>query len=324
MKKAPSPQDFTTPEFKNIYSKVERSGNTDIVTLNAQMSRIIDEYDCGFAWGQNPLKLTRVSGQSNGVNFTLVLSGLEADCRYSYYAFVNNGEYEVRSKILEFKTNEVDYQQPVDPPTPPPADGEIAISDPSFLSYLMGLCDNDKDGKISIDEAKAVRKMEFCTDEIKILDGIQYFSNLDVLKACGSLWKGKLEGLDLRFNSSLDTLECRYNKINYLQLPIGSALKSMDCSFNMLENIDFNTCVGIEVLNCFSNKLSGLDLRKLSELRELKCGMNVIDTLDVSNNLKLKTLDLSDSPTLKGVYVARGQKIENIIAENSIDFKFKE
>ena len=65
-----------------------------------------------------------------------------------------------------------------------------------------------------------------------------------------------------------------------------------------------------------------LDLYPLKELEELTCGMNSFKELDVSNNLKLKLLDLSDSPTLETVYVARGQKIENIIAENRINFKF--
>ena len=45
---------------------------------------------------------------------------------------------------------------------------------------------------------------------------------------------------------------------------------------------------------------------------------------DVSDNLNLKLLDLSDSPHLKTVYVARGQKIQTIIAENSIEFKYKD
>lgn len=324
MKQAPSPQDFTAPEFENIVSRVERSGNTDIVILNAEMNRNIEEYKCGFAWGKNPLKLTRVSGQTKGEQFTLILSGLEADCVYSYYAFVNNGDYEIKSKILEFKTNKIDYQEPITPPTPPPSDGGITVSDAKFLSYLLGLCDNNGDGKISMAEAESVTKIDVCTDEIKLLDGIQYFSKLDVLKSCGSLWNGKLEGLDLSYNGELDSLECRYNHINYLQLPRGTSLKSLDCSFNDLETIDLSSSVGLEILNCFSNKLSKLDLSKLRELRELKCGMNTIEVLDVSYNLKLKVLDLSDSPTLKTVYVARGQKIDIIIAENSIDFKFKE
>lgn len=50
--------------------------------------------------------------------------------------------------------------------------------------------------------------------------------------------------------------------------------------------------------------------------------MNAFETLDVSYCHSLRLLDLTDSPMLKTVYVARGQTIETIIADNSIRFKY--
>ena len=80
----------------------------------------------------------------------------------------------------------------------------------------------------------------------------------------------------------------------------------------------------LKKLDCFGNGIVNLNLKPLKSLEELVCGMNSFQTLDVSDNLNLKLLDLSDSPYLKTVYVARGQKIQTIIAENSIEFKYKD
>ena len=102
------------------------------------------------------------------------------------------------------------------------------------------------------------------------------------------------------------------------------SLKELNCRFNDMTNLNLNIVTHLKRLDCFGNKLSNLNLAKLQDLEELICGMNGFSTLDVSANSKLKVLDLSDSPFLNTVYVARGQKIETIIAENQINFKFKD
>ena len=67
-----------------------------------------------------------------------------------------------------------------------------------------------------------------------------------------------------------------------------------------------------------------LDLSTLVNLEELTCGLNSFETLNLSNNLKLKKLDLSDSPSLKTVYLRKVQKIAEIIASNNIAIKYLE
>ena len=52
--------------------------------------------------------------------------------------------------------------------------------------------------------------------------------------------------------------------------------------------------------------------------------MNSFKILDVSGNPKLKLLDLSDSPDLEIVYVAKGQKINELIVDNNVKIKYKE
>ncbi|MGM9736561.1 MAG: hypothetical protein ACI3ZL_09140 [Candidatus Cryptobacteroides sp.] len=211
-----------------------------------------------------------------------------------------------------------------DTPSPilPPEGVGITISDNNFLQYLLSLCDADKDGVILAEEAATVQKIDVCTDNIRTLDGIQYFTSITDLVADGTVWNGKLTSVCLEYNSKLERFSCRYNHISSFLLP--ASLIELDMRFNNITNPDFRTVPHLKKLDCFGCSITRLDLKPLAELEELVCGMNSFETLDVSCNLNLKLLDLSDSPYLKTVYVARGQKIATIIAENSIDFKYKE
>lgn len=211
-----------------------------------------------------------------------------------------------------------------EPPTPvmPPEGVAITVSDNNFLKYLLGLCDSDADGMILPEEAETVQHIEVCTDNIRTLDGIQYFTSIKTLVADGSIWNGKLAALSLKYNGVLEKLSCRYNHISAFQFP--ASLIELDMRFNNVSEPDFSSLKNLKKLDCFGCGITRLNLKPLKSLEKLVCGMNSFETLDVSYNLNLKLLDLSDSPTLKTVYVARGQKIQTIIADNSIDFKYKE
>ena len=211
-----------------------------------------------------------------------------------------------------------------DTPSPilPPEGVGITISDNYFLQYLLPLCDADQDGVILAEEAATVQKIEICTDNIRTLDGIQYFTSITDLVADGTVWNGKLTSVSLEYNGKLERFSCRYNHISSFLLPASRI--ELDMKFNNVTDPDFKTVPHLKKLDCFGNSMTRLDLKPLKELEELVCGMNSFETLDVSYNLNLKLLDLSDSPNLKTVYVARGQKIQTIIAENSIDFKYKD
>lgn len=211
-----------------------------------------------------------------------------------------------------------------EPPTPvmPPEGVAITVSDDIFLNYVLGLCDSDNDGAILPAEAATVQSIEVCTDNIRTLDGIQYFTSVKSLSVDGTVWNGKLTALSLEYNGVLERLSCRYNHITAIKLP--ASLTELDMRFNNVTQPDFSPLKNLKKLDCFGNGIVNLNLKPLKSLEELVCGMNSFQTLDVSDNLNLKLLDLSDSPYLKTVYVARGQKIQTIIAENSIEFKYKD
>ncbi|MGN1211870.1 MAG: hypothetical protein ACI4TM_09300 [Candidatus Cryptobacteroides sp.] len=209
-------------------------------------------------------------------------------------------------------------------PTPilPPEGVGITISDSNFLKYLLTLCDKDNDGVILSEEAASVEEIVVCTDEISTLDGIQYFTSVKNIEANGSVWKGKLTSVALNYNGRLERFSCRYNHITSILLP--ASLLELDMRFNNVTKPDFSCTPNLKKLDCFGNGMTELNLEPLKSLQELVCGMNNFATLDVSWCPNLELLDLSESTTLKTVYIARGQKIKMIIAENNIEFKYKD
>ncbi len=219
------------------------------------------------------------------------------------------------------------YAEPEPEPEPKPApvlppSGGIVITDDNFEAYLLSLCDANGDKAISTAEAQSVKSMDFCTDNIIYLDGIQYFTNLNSLSARGSVWKGRLTCEDFSKNTSLSYLDCSFNQIEDMNLPSG--LETLICRFNKLETLKLQGSGKLRKLDCYGNYLDTIDLSKCTSLEEFTCGLNNFTTLDLSCNLKLNYLDLSDCNNLKTVYLSRGQRIKTIIADNSIDFKYKD
>lgn len=358
--KIPEPQEIIVPEFVDVKYDFGTFLENRYAVLSASLSADNGIRDAGFMIGYNEASLSFKKAEIQDLSISIVLNFLEYDTEYCFYAKASNGMNEIRTRLIRFRTpkqgepfipgsdndgsgnngnssegggnNGGNEGYPPEggsgtdpePPTPvmPPEGVAITVSDNNFLGYLLGLCDSDNDGAILPEEAESVQNIEVCTDNIQTLDGIQFFTSVKTLVTDGSVWNGKLTALSLECNSVLERLSCRYNHISAFKFP--ASLIEIDMRFNDVSEPDFRSVPHLKKLDCFGNSMTRLDLKPLKELEELVCGMNSFETLDVSNNLNLKLLDLSDSPNLKTVYVARGQKIQTIISENSIDFKYKE
>ncbi|MGM9742512.1 MAG: hypothetical protein ACI3ZC_05590 [Candidatus Cryptobacteroides sp.] len=344
--KVTSPQDISVPEFIDIQYDFGTFLSNRYVVLSATLNTDAGIKDAGFMVGFNETALSYQTVAVKDLKITTVINFIDFDTEYCFYAKASNGMNEIRTRLVRFRTPaKEDGFKPGsgegdsggdnpggsgeggedsgenNPPLPPDGVG-ITVSDNNFLNYLLGICDEDKDGVILSGEAACVEEIEVCTDEIHTLDGVQYFSSLHSLTADGSVWKGQLTSIALNFNGRLEKLSCRYNHISSFLLP--SSLLELDLRFNDMVKPDFRDVPHLRKLDCFGNNITELDLSPLTELEELVCGMNSFSTLDVSVCPFLSYLDVGDSPYLKTVYVAKGQKIRTIIAENSVEFKYKE
>lgn len=348
------PPEDATPEFIEVKYEAGIALDKGYATLSARLTTDNGITVSGFMIGRDEVDLAFFKAGIENCSFSVRVDNLETETEYCFYARVGNGLNEIRTRLIRFKTGaagtsgteipdkpdnpgedpgnsgeepdnpgtgDPGKDNPGDPVLPPDGVG-ITISDPLFMQYLLSLYDSDADGKLVNEEAEAVETISVCTDGITTLDGVQYFRNLKSLDCCGSVWNGSLASLALNQNTSLDVLKCSYNQLTSISLP--SSLIEMECRFNKFQTLNLSGVPHLKRLDCFGNRLENLDLSGLPELESLTAGMNSFRTLDVSGNPNLKVLDLSDSPELEILYVAKGQRIEEMSVEYSVQIKYKE
>ena len=355
------PPEDATPEFIEVKYEAGIALDKGYATLSARLTTDNGITVSGFMIGRDEVDLAFFKAGIENCSFSVRVDNLETETEYCFYARVGNGLNEIRTRLIRFKTgaagtsgteipdnpgedpgnpgeepdnpgtgdsgkdntgeDNTGKDNPGDPILPPDGVG-ITISDPLFLQYLLSLYDSDADGKLVNEEAEAVETISVCADGITTLDGVQYFRNLKSLDCCGSVWNGSLASLALNRNTALDVLKCSYNQLTSISLP--SSLIEMECRFNKFQTLNLSGVPHLKRLDCFGNRLENLDLSGLPELESLTAGMNSFRTLDVSGNPNLKVLDLSDSPDLEILYVAKGQRIEEMSVEYNVQIKYKE
>lgn len=353
------PPEDATPEFIEVKYEAGIALDKGYATLSARLTTDNGITVSGFMIGRDEVDLAFFKAGIENCSFSVRVDNLETETEYCFYARVGNGLNEIRTRLIRFKTgaagtsgteipdkpdnpgedpgnsgeepdnpgtgdsgkDNTGKDNPGDPILPPDGVG-ITISDPLLLQYLLRLYDSDADGKLVNEEAEAVETISVCADGITTLDGVQYFRNLKSLDCCGSVWNGSLASLALNRNTALEVLKCSYNQLTSISLP--SSLIEMECRFNKFQTLNLSGVPHLKRLDCFGNRLENLDLSGLPELESLTAGMNSFRTLDVSGNPNLKVLDLSDSPDLEILYVAKGQRIEEMSVEYNVQIKYKE
>lgn len=348
------PPEDATPEFIEVKYEAGIALDKGYANLSARLTTDNGITVSGFMIGRDEVDLAFFKAGIENCSFSVRVDNLETETEYCFYARVGNGLNEIRTRLIRFKTGaagtsgteipdkpdnpgedpgnsgeEPDNPGTGDPgkdntgdPVLPPDGVGITISDPLFMQYLLSLYDSDADGKLVNEEAEAVETISVCADGITTLDGVQYFRNLKSLDCCGSVWNGSLASLALNRNTALEVLKCSYNQLTSISLP--SSLIEMECRFNKFQTLNLSGVPHLKRLDCFGNRLENLDLSGLPELESLTAGMNSFRTLDVSGNPNLKVLDLSDSPDLEILYVAKGQRIEEMSVEYNVQIKYKE
>ena len=127
----------------------------------------------------------------------------------------------------------------------------VEIPDPNFKAYLLEKFDANQDGKISLEEAKAVIEIDCSNRNIADLTGIEKFENLETLN-CNN---NRLEELDVRYNKKINRLVCTNNDADLLTIyfakssPLSNknyvqpAVNSEPGSANFGNPVDVNKCI---------------------------------------------------------------------------------
>lgn len=187
---------------------------------------------------------------------------------------------------------------------------EIALYDPEADNYTYYTVDVDKnkDGQISVNEAKEVKGWtsygENPGDSYNITDmsEIKYFTSLTHLESYDS----QLTSLDISNNAALTFLICYGNQLTNLDVSNNTALIYLICSENQLKNLDVSKCTALTYLSCDSNNLTSLDLSKNTKLKDLYCAENELEKLILYKN------NIIDSDSMEEIESEYGDIIEYV------------
>lgn len=211
------------------------------------------------------------------------------------------------------------------------------IKDKTLKTVLMA-ADTDGDGKISLEEAAALKSVEYegtGEDESTImsLEGLEFFTGLEKIV----LPNNNFLELDLSGRTALTDVDVSGNKeITSINLKGCSALKTVNASLDKalesmdlqgcpslvsciafgtkLKAIDVSSCTLLESLIVYAGSLTSLDVSACKVLTNLNAGCStltsvklpansVITSLSLSESSKLSSLDLSVLPGLKSLSI---------------------
>ena len=190
---------------------------------------------------------------------------------------------------------------------------ETNFPDQIFRNYVSANCDQVRDRMLSKSEIAATTEFYLSSNNIYSLKGIEYFTSLQRLDCS---WN-KLTTLDLSSNTALTFLSCYSNYLTSLNVSGNTALTTLDCSGNYLTSLDVSGNIALVSLSCGDNQLTSLDMSSNTALTTLDCSGNYLTSLDMSSNTaltslycgenKLTSLDLSGNTALTSLSCSSNQ-----------------
>ena len=180
------------------------------------------------------------------------------------------------------------------------ATGDIKLDaahfpDANFQKYLSENVDTNKDGSLSAAERDAVTEINVQNARIKSLNGIQYFTQLVMLRC----YNNQLTKLDVSKNTQLKYLWCYNNQLTELDVSKNIQLAAVVCWNNQLTKLDVSKNMQMTILYCDNNQLKSLDVSKNAKLMSLHCDNNQLTKLDVSKNAQLEILYCDNNQLMK-------------------------
>lgn len=173
---------------------------------------------------------------------------------------------------------------------------ETNFPDATFRQAVADYYDDNGDGFLSTDERNVTYMsvtgmIDTDSETIKNLKGIEYFTNLQVLR-CGGIG---LEKLDVMILLNLKELSCQGNNLTVLSLQNNPQLEKLNCSDNDLSSMSFSGNLKLTMLHCYANSLTSLDVSQLLNLEDFRCDQNKLNALNLTQNTKLTTLNCSQN-----------------------------
>ncbi len=170
--------------------------------------------------------------------------------------------------------------------------------------FIMTDVDTNDDGEIQVTEAQAVICLRVAEFNIQSMEGIQAFSNLQILN-CNV---NQITEIDVSENLALTALDCQSNQLSELDVTNNSNLDRLNCWNNSLTELDVSQNSNLRVLSCSINQLTSIDVSQNPLLWMFSCNINQIESLDVSQNSDLVSILCYDNQ-LTSLNIKNGNNI---------------
>lgn len=151
----------------------------------------------------------------------------------------------------------------------------ISIPDVGFETALINAGIDTElilDGRMIKDDTKGVKTISANNFAITNLEGIQYFTDLEVFSAS----QNAIPTVNLGNNLKLVNLDLSKNNLSNLNLSPNNKLIQLTVFENQINQLNITQCVNLEVLVADHNRLSALDLTRCTLLKTLGLGFNLL------------------------------------------------
>lgn len=171
------------------------------------------------------------------------------------------------------------------------------MDDLVFMKYCYDNFDVNQDGKLSRNEANAVKVIKMFSKNsssqfyaLKSLKGIDSFPNLIELDCTGT----SLESVNLSKNTKLEIIDIDETKITSIDVSKCTELKELGISGTKISQLNLTKNTKLEDLYAYNSGLTSIDVSKCPELKYLNLGRTKVTDLDISNNTKIERLYFGD------------------------------
>jgi Leucine-rich repeat (LRR) protein len=194
----------------------------------------------------------------------------------------------------------------------------ISFADTNFKKALLThdpYIDKNNDKEISQLEAEAVRELKLASKNIKSLDGIEYFTQLNTIDCSAN----QLTSISFPKNDGLEYLDCSSNQLTSIGIDSNGVLHDLYCQDNLLSSFKVSPTAPLMNLYCDSNKFVTMDL-SFGTLGVFSCSNNLLTSLDVSANDFLLYFFCKNNPQLSVICVSASQSRSNWKKDQSMSY----
>lgn len=316
-----SPDKFLAPEFGPVVVNLDGCK----ATVQCNVTGPEDSFKYGFILQEgDEIQPQEIILKPYGGVLRTELNGLMPATDYNLKAFATNGINTVTSSERTFKTGEENNSGGGDDGDGNDGTDSVNIPDPAFKKYILSKFDSNNDGSLSLEEAEGINVIECCSDDIRSIEGVEYFTNLERLICRGSgtdsgRRTGMLTKVDLSKNYYLRYLEVDSNNLTELCLPDRmSNITDIHCIQNKLDSLDLSNCPKLKLLWCWNNSLTSLDLSHNLLLTDLRCAQNDFSNgLDVSANTELRYYCCNDT-FMPAIDVSSNKELIELVCYNNV------